>query len=192
MQLAERLSKLGTETAFAVSAEAAAHSKKGNRVYPLHLGDMNINTPANIIEATAKAMRDGRTGYCPNYGIAELREALAADINKSHGMNYALDNVAIQPGGKPTIGKFFMAMMNPGDEVLYPNPGYPIYESQIEFQGGRDVGRRVDEDERDVHRQVAEELDREFRLHHLGRHFNGVFRATRRREQRGQDQRGDQ
>jgi len=136
MQLAERLSKLGTETAFAVSAEAAEHVRKGNRVYPLHLGDMNIKTPDNIIEATAKAMRDGRTGYCPNYGIAELREVLAADINKSHGMNYSVENVAIQPGGKPTIGKFFMAMMNPGDEVLYPNPGYPIYESQIEFQGG--------------------------------------------------------
>ncbi|MHC4482307.1 MAG: pyridoxal phosphate-dependent aminotransferase [Planctomycetota bacterium] len=136
MELAKRLSKLGTETAFAVSAEAAKHIEKGNRVYPFHLGDMNIKTPDNIIEAAFKAMKDGKTGYCPNYGIPKLREILAEDINRSHGTDYTIDNVAIQPGGKPTISKFFMAMMNAGDEVLYPNPGYPIYESQIEFQGG--------------------------------------------------------
>jgi aspartate/methionine/tyrosine aminotransferase len=136
MELAKRLSKLGTETAFAVSAEAAKHIQQGNTVYPFHLGDMNIKTPDNIIEAAYKAMQDGKTGYCPNYGIPELRELLAEDINRSHGTDYTIDNVAIQPGGKPTISKFFMAMMNAGDEVLYPNPGYPIYESQIEFQGG--------------------------------------------------------
>ena len=136
MELAKRLSKLGTETAFAVSAEAAKHVQRGNAVYPFHLGDMNIKTPDNIIEATYKAMKDGKTGYCPNYGIPQLREILAEDINRTHGTNYTIDNVAIQPGGKPTISKFFMAMMNAGDEVLYPNPGYPIYESQIEFQGG--------------------------------------------------------
>ena len=137
MQLAKRLSKLGTETAFAVSAEAAKHVEKGNRVYPFHLGDMNIKTPDNIIEATIKAMKDAKTGYCPNYGIPKLREILAEYINRSHGTNYTIDNVAIQPGGKPTISKFFMAMMNAGEEVLYPNPGYPIFESQIEFQGGK-------------------------------------------------------
>ncbi|MHC4489172.1 MAG: pyridoxal phosphate-dependent aminotransferase [Planctomycetota bacterium] len=136
MELAKRLPKLGTETAFAVSAEAAKHVERGNTVYPFHLGDMNIKTPDNIIEATYKAMKDGKTGYCPNYGIPKLREILAEDINRSHGTDYTIDNVAIQPGGKPTISKFFMAMMNAGDEVLYPNPGYPIYESQIEFQGG--------------------------------------------------------
>ena len=136
MELAKRLSKLGTETAFAVSAEAAKHVEAGNTVYPFHLGDMNIKTPDNIIEAAYKAMKDGKTGYCPNYGIPKLREVLAEDINQSHGTDYTIDNVAIQPGGKPTISKFFMAMMNPGEEVLYPNPGYPIFESQIEFQGG--------------------------------------------------------
>jgi len=136
MELAKRLSKLGTETAFVVSAEAAKHAQKGNTVYPFHLGDMNIKTPDNIIEATYKAMKDAKTGYCPNYGIAKLREIVAEDINRSHGTDYTIDNVAIQPGGKPTISKFFMAMMNAGDEVLYPNPGYPIFESQIEFQGG--------------------------------------------------------
>ena len=136
MQLANRLSKLGTETAFKVSAEAAEYVKQGKKVYPFHLGDMNIKTPDNIIEATIKAMKDGKTGYCPNYGIPQLREILSDDINKSRGTDYSMENIAIQPGGKPTISKFIMAMMNPGDEVLYPNPGYPIYESQIEFHGG--------------------------------------------------------
>ncbi|MBI6546003.1 MAG: aminotransferase class I/II-fold pyridoxal phosphate-dependent enzyme [Cyanobacteria bacterium NC_groundwater_1444_Ag_S-0.65um_54_12] len=136
---AERLALLGTETAFAVSAEAAAHAAKGYKVYPFHLGDLNLPTPANIIEATIKAMRDGKTGYCPNYGIPQLREVLATDINRTHGTNYTMANVAIQPGGKPVINKFFLALLNPGDEVLYPNPGYPIYESQIEFLGGKAV-----------------------------------------------------
>lgn len=136
MKLADRLSRLGTETAFAVSGEAADHAAAGNTVYPFHLGDMNITTPANIIEATYRAMKEGKTGYCPNYGIPGLREALAEDINKSHGTSYSMANVAVQPGGKPSIGKFVLALMNPGDEALYPNPGYPIYESQIQFHGG--------------------------------------------------------
>jgi len=137
MRIAKRIERLGTETAFAVSAEAAAFAAQGNKVYPFHLGDMNIITPSNIIEATVRAMKDGKTGYCPNAGIPGLREALAADVSASHGVEYTMDNIAIQPGGKPTIGKFFLALMNPGDEVLYPNPGYPIYESQIEFHGGK-------------------------------------------------------
>jgi aspartate/methionine/tyrosine aminotransferase len=139
MRIAERISRLGTETAFAVSAEAAAFAAKGNKVYPFHIGDMNIITPANVIEASFKAIKDGKTGYCPNYGIPKLREVLAADVSTSHGISYTMENVAVQPGGKPTINKFFLALMNPGDEVLYPNPGYPIYESQIEFHGGKAV-----------------------------------------------------
>ncbi len=139
MNLSDRIGKLGTETAFAVSAEAQAFAAQGNKVYPLHIGDINIRTPDNIIEAAHKAMKDGKTGYVPNAGIPALREAIAADINKSHGTSYGIANVAIQPGGKPTIGKFIQTLMNPGDEVLYPNPGYPIYESQIEFHGGKAV-----------------------------------------------------
>ncbi|NNL78299.1 MAG: aminotransferase class I/II-fold pyridoxal phosphate-dependent enzyme [Desulfobacterales bacterium] len=137
MKIADRVARLGTETAFAVSAEAAAFAAQGNKVYPFHLGDMNIITPANVMEAAVNAMKDGKTGYCPNAGIPQLRETLAADVSASHGIHYTIENVAIQPGGKPTIGKFFLALMNPGDEVLYPNPGYPIYESQIEFHGGK-------------------------------------------------------
>jgi aspartate/methionine/tyrosine aminotransferase len=139
MKIAERLNRLGTETAFAVSAEAAAHAATGAKIYPFHLGDINLPTPANIVEASLKAIRDGKTGYCPNYGVPALREALAADVSASHGVKYGMENVAIQPGGKPVIGKFILALMNPGDEVLYPNPGYPIYESQIEFHGGKAV-----------------------------------------------------
>jgi aspartate/methionine/tyrosine aminotransferase len=137
MRIADKIARLGTETAFAVSAEAAAFAAKGNKVYPFHLGDINIITPANIIEAAVKAMKDGKTGYCPNAGIPQLRATLAADVSASHGVSYSMENVAIEPGGKPTINKFLLALMNPGDEVLYPNPGYPIYESQIEFQGGK-------------------------------------------------------
>ena len=139
MKLAERLTRLGTETAFAVSAEAAAYAAQGHRVFPFHLGDMNLPTPQNIVDASLRAIRDGKTGYCPNAGVPRLRELLAADLNRSHDTHYAMENIAIQPGGKPVIGKFLLALMNEGDEVLYPNPGYPIYESQIEFHGG--VGR---------------------------------------------------
>jgi aspartate/methionine/tyrosine aminotransferase len=139
MRIADRIGRLGTETAFAVSAEAAAFAAKGNKIYPFHIGDLNIPTPPEVIEGSEKALRDGKTGYCPNAGIPPLREAIAADVCASHGVPYTMENVAIQPGGKPTIGKFFLALMNPGDEVLYPNPGYPIYESQIEFNGGKAI-----------------------------------------------------
>ena len=135
-RIAERIARLGTETAFAVSAEAAAFAAQGQHVYPFHLGDLDIPTPENIVEASFKAIRDGKTGYCPNAGIPALRDALAADVSASHGVDYVADNVVIEPGGKPVIGKFLLSLMNPGDEVLYPNPGFPIYESQIEFHGG--------------------------------------------------------
>jgi len=137
MKYAKQITNLGTETAFAVSAQAKDWASKGHKVYPFHLGDLNFKTPSNIIEATMRAIEEGKTGYCPSEGILPLREALAHDVGSRRGVIYDPDNVAIQPGGKPTIGKFIAAIMNPGDEVLYPNPGYPIYESQIEYQGGR-------------------------------------------------------
>ena len=134
--LAKRMGSLGTETAFAVSAQANEWKAQGHTVYPFHLGDMDLPTPENIVEAAFRAIRNGKTGYCPNAGIPELREALAADVGASHGMSYGPESVAIQPGGKPVIEKFLLTLMDPGDEVLYPNPGFPIYESQIEFLGG--------------------------------------------------------
>ena len=134
--IADRIARLGTETAFAVSGEANAFGAEGNKVYPFHLGDLNLATPSTVVEGSWKALKDGKTGYCPNAGIPQLREALAADVSASHHVAYGPENVVAQPGGKPTIGKFILTLMNPGDEVLYPNPGYPIYESQIEFNGG--------------------------------------------------------
>jgi aspartate/methionine/tyrosine aminotransferase len=136
MRLADRLTRLGTETAFAVSQRAAEWQAQGNRVYPFHLGDIDLPTPANIVEAMQRAIADGRTGYCPSAGIPALREALAEDIGRHRGLKYRPENVIVQSGGKPVITKFIQAVMNPGDEVLYPNPGYPIYESQIEYYGG--------------------------------------------------------
>ncbi len=136
MMLAARLNNLGTETAFAVSEAAAAWSAQGHRVHPFHLGDINLPTPSNIVQAQQRAIANRKTGYAPAAGIPELRDALAVDAGARRGIHYSAENVVIQPGGKPVVTKFIQAIMNPGDEVLYPNPGYPIYESQIEYFGG--------------------------------------------------------
>ena len=133
---ARRVAGLGTETVFAVSAEAAELAALGKTVYPFHLGDLNIPTAQPIVEAMDRAIADGKTTYCANAGIAPLREALAADVSAARGVTYGADNVSMQPGGKPVIGKFLLAAMDPGDEVLYPDPGFPIYSSFIEFLGG--------------------------------------------------------
>ena len=136
MALAERLTRLGTETAFSVSLAAAEWASHGHRIFPFHLGDLNLATPANVVAAMDRAIADGKTGYCQAAGIPQLREALADDVGTRRGLQYAPGNVVVQPGGKPVITKFIQAVMNPGEEVLYPNPGYPIYESQIEYFGG--------------------------------------------------------
>lgn len=139
MELADRLNRLGTETAFKVSEVAARWASEGHTVYPFHLGDIDLPTPRPIVAGMDRAIADGHTGYCPGAGITPLREAIAADVNAKRGTSYTVDNVTIQPGGKPVITKFLQTVMNPGDEVLFPNPGFPIYESQIEYLGG--VGR---------------------------------------------------
>ena len=136
MNVAKRMDLLGSETAFAVSAEAAKLAESGMKIYPFHLGDINLPTPVSIVSGAKEAIKSGKTGYCPAPGIPELREALAIDVGSSRGIEYNIENVSIQPGGKPSIGKYIAAMMEKGDVVLYPNPGYPIYESQIEFYGG--------------------------------------------------------
>ncbi|MGP0223999.1 pyridoxal phosphate-dependent aminotransferase [Paenarthrobacter sp. NCHU4564] len=141
-KLAHRLERLGTETAFSVAQAAAAWKAKGNLVYPFHLGDINIPTAPHIIEAMNKAIADGYTGYCPGPGIPQLREALAEDIGSRRGIEFTPENVVVMTGGKPVITKFLQAVMNPGEEVLYPNPGFPIYESQIEYLGGTAVPYR--------------------------------------------------
>ena len=145
MQLAKRQELLGTETAFAVSLAAAEWAAKGNRVFPFHLGDINLPTPANIVAAMNRAIADGKTGYCAAAGIAPLREALAENIGADRGLKFGPNNIVVQPGGKPVITKFIQALMNPGDGVLYPNPGYPIYESQINYFGGKALPYRYHE-----------------------------------------------
>ncbi|BCW36011.1 aminotransferase [Arthrobacter sp. StoSoilA2] len=141
-KLAHRLEHLGTETAFSVAQAAAAWKAKGNLVFPFHLGDINIPTAPHIIEAMNRAIAGGYTGYCPGPGIPQLREALAEDIGSRRGIEFSPENVVVMTGGKPVITKFLQAVMNPGEEVLYPNPGFPIYESQIEYLGGTAVPYR--------------------------------------------------
>lgn len=134
--LAERMKRLGTENAFQVALRAMKHQEEGNIVYPFHLGDLNFKTPEPITEAMFKAVRDGKTGYCPAAGIMPLRTALAEEINRTRKTGYTPENVLVQTGGKPVIAKFLLGFMSEGDEVLFPNPGFPIYESFIEFLGG--------------------------------------------------------
>ncbi|MFZ1771396.1 MAG: aminotransferase class I/II-fold pyridoxal phosphate-dependent enzyme [Caldilinea sp.] len=136
MQLAKRLENLGTETAFAVSEAAAAWKAQGHKIYPFHLGDINIPTPANIVAAQNQAIADGKTGYAPTAGIPPLRAAIAEVEGAHRGIHLTPENIAVQPGGKPVVTKLIQAVMEPGDEVLYPNPGYPIYESQIDYFRG--------------------------------------------------------
>jgi aspartate/methionine/tyrosine aminotransferase len=136
MALASRLDLLGTETAFAVSLAAAEWAAQGNRVFPFHLGDINLSTPSNIVDAMNRAVADGKTGYCAAAGIPALRAALADNIGGDRGMSLGPENIVVQTGGKPVITKFVQSVVNPGDGVLFPTPGYPIYESQVEYYGG--------------------------------------------------------
>lgn len=133
---ASRIQRLGTEAAFHVAAQSREWATKGFEIYPFHLGDLNFSTPQNIIEAAIRSLYDGKTGYSPVEGILPLRKAIAEEIGFKRDVYYTPSNVSIQPGGKPIIGKFLQAVMQEGDEVLYPNPGYPIYESQIDYYGG--------------------------------------------------------
>ena len=136
MRFSSNIQNLGTETAFKVSIEANSLLESGKKIYPFHLGDINIETPQIIRDATTKYMNDNKNGYCPSEGVMKLREVLSNDIGYKRSIKYDPENVVVQPGGKPTIWKFLASIMERGDEVLYPNPGYPIYESQINYQGG--------------------------------------------------------
>ena len=142
MAVAQRLDQLGTENAFAVSLAAADWAAKGNKVFPFHLGDINIPTAASISIAMNEAIAAGKTGYCPAAGIPALREALAHDVGSRRNLTFEPANVVVQPGGKPVITKFIQTVMNPGEGVLYPNPGFPIYESQITYFGGQALAYR--------------------------------------------------
>lgn len=131
--LADRLGRLGTETAYAVALEAGKIKASGKKIYPFHIGDLNFATPQVVKDSCKQAIDDGYTGYCAAAGIPSLRQALANHYNDVFGLDYAVENVSVQSGGKPGIGKFLMCVCNEGDEVLFPSPGYPIYESMAKF-----------------------------------------------------------
>jgi len=139
MHLAQRMAQLGTETAFDVLARAEALRAKGKDVINLGIGQPDFPTPPHIVEAAIKALRDGHHGYTPANGIVPLREAIAADVLKYRGVEINPDNIVVMPGGKPTM--FFAILMfgEPGTEIMYPNPGFPIYESVIRFSGATPV-----------------------------------------------------
>jgi aspartate aminotransferase len=139
LQLAESLNRLGTETAFEVLARAAALAAAGKDVINLGIGQPDFKTPPHIVEAAIKALRDGHHGYTPANGIPQLREAVAADLNKRHGVTVDPGHVVIMPGGKPTM--FFAILMfgQAGKEIIYPDPGFPIYRSMIQYTGATAV-----------------------------------------------------
>jgi aspartate/methionine/tyrosine aminotransferase len=142
--LAKRMSRLGTETAYSVSLEAGQLKAQGKKIIPLHIGDLNFRTPQIVVDACKQALDDGLHGYCPAAGIPELRAAMAEYYNKNFGLNYTAENVSIQSGGKPGIGKFLQCLVNEGDEVLYPSPGYPIYESVANYIGATAIPYQYD------------------------------------------------
>ena len=139
LQLAENLTRLGTETAFEVLARAAALEAEGRSIINLGIGQPDFKTPDHIVEAAIKALRDGHHGYTPANGILPLREAVAADLHKRHGVEVNPDNVVVVPGGKVTM--FFAILMfgEPGAEIMYPDPGFPIYKSVIDYCGAKAV-----------------------------------------------------
>ena len=139
MKLASRMSHLGTETAFEVLARANKLAAEGRSIINLGIGQPDFQTPAHIVEAGRKALADGHHGYTPANGIPQLREAVAADIARWRGVEIDPDHVVIQPGDKPTM--FFACLMfgEAGAEIMYPNPGFPIYESAIRFSGATPV-----------------------------------------------------
>ena len=139
LQLAENLGKLGTETAFDVLAKAARLQAEGKEIINLGIGQPDFPTPGHIVEAAVKALRDGHHGYTPANGILPLREAVAADLHARHGADVDPETVVVVPGGKVTM--FFAIMMfgEPGAEILYPDPGFPIYRSVIDYSGAEAV-----------------------------------------------------
>lgn len=136
---ANRMEKLGTETAFEVLAKAKALEKQGREIVHLEIGEPDFDTPNNIKEAAVKAMKSGYTHYVPAAGIPELRTAIAEYLSKSRGIAVDPDEVVVTPGAKPIIFFSILALVEPGDEVMYPNPGFPIYESMVNFVGAKPV-----------------------------------------------------
>lgn len=139
MELAGRMDRLGTESAFEVLARAQALEAGGRKVVHLEVGEPDFDTPAHIAEAAARAIRDGHTHYTPPPGIPELREAAAAFFARTRGLDYPPDRIVAVPGAKPILFLSILALCEEGDEVVYPDPGFPMYESIAAFSGARPV-----------------------------------------------------
>ena len=139
MNFADRMDRLGTESAFEVLAKAKGLEAQGRDIVHLEIGQPDFITPANICEAAFKAMKDGHTGYGPSAGLLEFREVIAEHISETRGVEIHPDEVTVTPGAKPIIFFTILALVNEGDEVIYPNPGFPIYESVIDFIDGKAV-----------------------------------------------------
>ena len=147
LRLAERMDRLGTESAFEVLVRARALEAVGREVIHLEIGEPDFPTAPNIVEAAAEALRQGWTHYGPPAGMPELRQAVAEDAGRCRGVSFDPSEVVITPGAKPVMFFTILALVNDGDEVLYPNPGFPIYESMINFVGGRPVPYAMPEPE---------------------------------------------
>jgi len=139
IQLASRMARLGTETAFEVLVRARALEAQGKNVIHLEVGEPDFDTPRNIVEAGKRALDEGWTRYGPAAGQVELREAIAGYLNRSRGCNYGPNNIVVTPGGKPIMFYTMLALLEEGDEAIYPNPGFPIYESMIDYVGATAV-----------------------------------------------------
>ena len=136
MSFAQRMSRLGTESAFEVLARAKALERQGREIVHLEIGEPDFDTPAHIREAAKRALDDGATHYGPAAGLPELREAIAKDVGATRQIPVTPEEIVVTPGAKPIMYFVITALVDPGDEVIYPNPGFPIYESVINFVGG--------------------------------------------------------
>src|SRR6478735_3908951 len=155
LQLARRMSRLGTETAFEVLNKARALERQGRSIIHLEIGEPDFDTPSNVVEAGVAALRKGWTHYGPSAGQPELRQAIAEYVSRTRGVKVSSDQVVVVPGGKPIIFFTILSLIDEGDEVIYPNPGFPIYESMINYVGGRAVPIQLRE-ERDFSLDVDE------------------------------------
>lgn len=155
LRLARRMSRLGTETAFEVLNKARALERQGRHIIHLEIGEPDFDTPSNVVEAAVQALHKGWTHYGPSAGLPDLRQTIAEEITRTRGVPCAADEVVVVPGGKPIIFFSILALVDEGDEVIYPNPGFPIYESMIQYIGGRAVPIKLRE-ERDFRLDVDE------------------------------------
>jgi aspartate aminotransferase len=146
LRLAKRMERLGTETAFEVLVKAKALEAQGRDIIHLEIGEPDFDTPSNIIEAGCDALHKGFTHYGPSAGMMELREVIAQHVSETRRVNVTPDDVVVVPGGKPIIFFSILALAEDGDEIIYPNPGFPIYESMINYVGAKAVPIRLREE----------------------------------------------